>query len=515
MTAAHEFLDLPWKEPKSPGQSRTSQNERIIPDTTLASFVSRRKFLELTLGFGATTVLGELSSYQSQQQTDPAQQSSYGRRNPVRTGALNVLRIATAEGVVPIGRKQLYRMWMYNGRYPGAEIRVREGDRIRAVVKNQLPEDTTIHWHGLAVPNPMDGVPIFTQKPIAPGEEFTYDFVASPAGTYMYHSHVGLQLDRGLLGPLIVEEKQPHISYDRDYVLVLDDLLADAPQALVSTAGGMMGGMMGGMRGGMGGMMRMKVPPYVALLINGHLPDDSAVFETKKGQRLRLRFVNPSGATTYRVAIAGHRMAITHTDGRPVRPFGVDAFYIGMGERYDVLVETNNPGLWPIVAAPVEIKLPSARALLRYTDSQARQPTVVEPEGIRSGRVLNLTDLHALEPLESRKPDQDFDFALWGGMMSQAWTINGQAYPQADIVQVHEGGRVRVRMTNHSMMIHPMHLHGHFFRVNDILKDTVIVPPHMGQVSFEFTADNPGRWFFHCHNIYHMESGMAREFRYV
>lgn len=513
MTAPREVFAPHQEQRKSPRPSRVSKIGRRILNITTPGLLSRRKFFELALGFGATAVFGGVSSCRSQP-TDSAQYSSYGG-NPVQNGGSNVLGIVTAEGVVPIGGKQSFRLWMYDGRYPGAEIRVREGERIRAVVRNQLPEETTIHWHGLPVPNPMDGVPNFTQKAIAPGEEFTYDFAANPAGTYFYHSHVGLQLDRGLLGPLIVEEKRPHVSYDQDYVLVLDDLLADAPKLLASTGGGMMEGMMGGKRGGMGEMMRMQVPPYVALLINGHLPEDPAVFETKKGQRLRLRFINSSGATTYRVAIAGHRMAITHTDGRPVRPFAVDAFLIGMGERYDVLIETDNPGLWPIVAAPVEIKLPPARALLRYTDSQARQPTVVEPEGIFGGRVLNLSDLHALEPLESRKPDQNFDFALSGGMMNSAWTINGQAYPQADIVQLHEGARVRVRMTNHSMMIHPMHLHGHFFRVNDILKDTVIVPPHMGRVSFEFTADNPGRWVFHCHNIYHMESGMAREFRYV
>ena len=99
--------------------------------------------------------------------------------------------------------------------------------------------------------------------------------------------------------------------------------------------------------------------------------------------------------------------------------------------------------------------------------------------------------------------------------MSSAWTMNGQAYPAADPLSVRQGERVRVRLTNHSMMIHPMHLHGHFFHVGQAVKDTVIVPPFMGRVDFEFVADNPGNWFFHCHNVYHMESGMARVVRYV
>ena len=99
--------------------------------------------------------------------------------------------------------------------------------------------------------------------------------------------------------------------------------------------------------------------------------------------------------------------------------------------------------------------------------------------------------------------------------MSPAWTIGGQVYPEADPIAIRRGERVRFRLRNMSMALHPMHLHGHFFRVGQAWKDTVLVPPHMGAVSFEFRADNPGRWFFHCHNAYHMEMGMAREVRYI
>ena len=97
---------------------------------------------------------------------------------------------------------------------------------------------------------------------------------------------------------------------------------------------------------------------------------------------------------------------------------------------------------------------------------------------------------------------------------SEEWTINGEAYPEADPITIAEDGHIRVRMTNHSPMRHPMHLHGHHFRVGDVLKDTVTVPGHMGQVEFDVIADNPGDWFFHCHHLYHMETGMARVFEY-
>jgi len=137
------------------------------------------------------------------------------------------------------------------------------------------------------------------------------------------------------------------------------------------------------------------------------------------------------------------------------------------------------------------------------------------PEGLERGRGLELGDLRALDGAAVATPDRTIDLVLSGGMMSSAWTIGGQAYPNADPLDIQEGERVRVRLINQSMMLHPMHLHGHFFRVGEVVKDTVLVPPHMGRVTFDFTADNPGHWFFHCHNLYHMEAGMARVFRYV
>jgi FtsP/CotA-like multicopper oxidase with cupredoxin domain len=218
------------------------------------------------------------------------------------------------------------------------------------------------------------------------------------------------------------------------------------------------------------------------------------------------------------VALGGHRLTVTHADGRPVEPVTVDALHIGMGERYDVIVEADNPGAWPLMAATVEGDSAPALAVLRYADAAAtRPPAGAMPEGLTGGRLLRLSDLRALDPIPAGTPDRTFDLTLSGGMMgrSGAWTIDGQAYPNAEPLEIREGERVRVNMINQSMMIHPMHLHGHFFRVGDAVKDTVIVEPHMGRVAFEFIADNPGRWFFHCHNVYHLEAGMAREVRYV
>jgi FtsP/CotA-like multicopper oxidase with cupredoxin domain len=144
------------------------------------------------------------------------------------------------------GRK--VQTWGYNGGVPGPEIRVTEGDTLRVMALNRLPVDTTIHWHGLPVPNAMDGVPHITQPPIESGKEFTYEFVVPTASTYVYHSHVGLQLDRGVYGPLIVEPKKEELAYDREYVLLLDDWLdgvsgtpEDTLNALQASGGGMGG----------------------------------------------------------------------------------------------------------------------------------------------------------------------------------------------------------------------------------------------------------------------------------
>ncbi len=462
-----------------------------------AERMTRRRFLALA-GAGIASTRVVLGSAFAAQEGAPA-------------GTLHDLRRVPRRTEVDFGRLGRRTIWTYDGRFPGREIRVREGDRLRVIVHYELPEPTTIHWHGVPVPNPMDGVPGLTQQPIAPGGSFTYEFDARPAGSYLYHSHQGLQIDRGLVGSLVIEERSPHVAYDRDYTLVLDDLLPGEPPEMTAAQGDRSS------RGRMGGMMgSLGIPDYLALLVNGRPPADPPAFEVKRGDRVRLRFVNASGATTYRVAIAGHRMSVSHADGRPVKPIEVDALEIGMGERYDVTVEASNPGTWVIAAAPLQGSPEPARAILRYSGTRSATPAGQEPEGLRRGKLLALGDLEGVEPDDrAGRADRDLDLVLSGGMMSPAWTIGGQVYPDADPIEIRRRERVRFRLRNMSMGLHPMHLHGHFFRVGRAWKDTVLVPPHMGEVSFEFRADNPGRWFFHCHNAYHMEMGMAREVRYV
>jgi multicopper oxidase len=485
---------------------------------------SRRDALVRTGGIGIGASLFALTGCDA---AEPTVSRKRAARRKITSGSMQEFRLIAEPGEVELGPDVVYRTWLYNGRFPGPEIRVREGDRIKVRVENGLPEaGTTVHWHGIPVPNAMDGVPKLTQEPIPPDQAMIYEYDAAPAGSYMYHSHMDLQLDRGLLGALIIEERSAHIAYDHEEVLVFDDYLPDPPRSLAEMArsatresGGMMGGMMGRSRsGGMMGGMSGIVPPYAALLINGKLPSDPAQITVRSGDRIRLRLINPSSATTYRIAIAGHTMLVTHADGQPVEPVKVDRLTLGMGERYDVLIEAGNPGIWPLVGVAVEGDVQPARAVLRYVDARASTISDGLPRELTRGRALAYSDLRSVDgSFSARDPDRIFNLRLSGGMMMRpdVWTIGGEAYPDAAPLEIREGELVRVNMTNMSMMLHPMHLHGHFFHAGNALKDTLIVEPHMGRASFDFVADNPGRWLFHCHNLYHLHAGMAREFRYV
>lgn len=503
--------------------------------------IGRREFLQRSAAAGiALSPLGSLLAACGRGETGGASapadfEARYAeaiRASEAAGPPARELRLVAAPGEAQVGAGRSWRTWLYEGRFPGPEIRVKEGERLRVILENRLPEPTTIHWHGVPVPNAMDGVPEITQPAVLPGETFVYDYVAEPAGSYLYHSHVGLQLDRGLLGPLIIEEREPHVSYDREHTLLLDDWLPSEPISASERTGEGMEGMMERMRGmmgrgggaqrrGRGGMMLSDParPEYAALLVNGRGPDDPPAFEVRRGERVRFRLVNPASSTVFRVAIAGHRMAVTHTDSRPVEPTEVDSLIIGPGERYDVVVEAHNPGAWTIVAESVLGSPDPARAILRYADARRVRPRAGErPAGPVGGRELGIPDLASLELPggEAAEPDREFDLTLsWGMMMNPGeWTIDGARFPDAPALEVREGERVRVHMVNRSPIHHPMHLHGHFFRVGDALKETVLVPAHMGRTSFEFSADNPGDWLFHCHNLYHLEGGMARSLSY-
>lgn len=323
-----------------------------------------------------------------------------------------------------------------------------------------------------------------------------------------------------------MEPKKEDLDYDREYTLMLDDWLdgisgtpEDALDQLRSS-GGMGGGMMGGGSNPAGDLS------YPLYLVNGRTADNPETLKVRRGQRVRLRLINPASDTVFRFAVAGHKLTVTHADGLPVEPVEVDAVRIGMGERYDVLVEADNPGAWQVAAAP-EGKSGLARTVLRYEESsESSAPPPDARPGELEGKLLGYEDLRTTReksfPADGllNGPDRSLDLTLAGGHGNYVWAIDGQLFPEADPLEVSEGEWVRLNLQNRSMVLHPMHLHGHFFQVRNgtgrgPFKDTAIVDAHGGNLSIDFKADNPGEWLFHCHNAYHLATGMARVVSYT
>lgn len=225
-------------------------------------------------------------------------------------------------------------VWAFNGKVPGPEIRVKEGDTVRVVFTNKLPAATTIHWHGVNVPWTMDGVPGVSQKPVMPGETFTYQFVASPAGTRFYHTHgsgqrdEGSQLDMGLSGPLIIEPATPGPAYDIERVLMLDEWNSKS------------------MPEDTDGEMSMD---YDTFTINGKAWPDTQPLHVKAGQRVLLRLINAGTSSFHPMHLHGHSFRIVAMDGNPLPPDQQmlrDTLTLGPGERYDIEFTANNPGVW-------------------------------------------------------------------------------------------------------------------------------------------------------------------------
>jgi len=443
---------------------------------------------------------------------------------------------ALSAQIVPVDLAgRIVNTWAYGSGPAAAPIRVRKGERLKVNLTNALPEATTIHWHGLALRNDMDGVPDMTQPKVQPGTRFTYEFTVANAGTYFFHPHMGPQLDRGLYSPLIVEDPDEPSAPDAEHVLVLDDWLDGIDGATPeSTLEGLktkmsrgMEGMAGMNHGGGSGGTGMATSTllrgdagdvaYPLHLINGKPPADRPTFMSPVGGRTRLRVINAGSDTAYRFAVGGHRLTVTHSDGFPVLPFDVDTILIGMGERYDVTVSPQS-GAWPIVAS-AEGKNATAVGVLRTTDaaaSAAPQSDASLPELDRE--VLRYADLkpHASVALQNRPVDKTIKLRLTGDMMSYNWSLNDKRFPDTDKLIAREGQRVRIEMTNESMMWHPMHLHGHTFALdgNGLRKDTINVLPGETQAII-LDADNPGQWMMHCHNTYHLEQGMATTLSYA
>ncbi|MFR0638512.1 multicopper oxidase family protein [Arthrobacter sp. LS16] len=427
--------------------------------------------------------------------------------------------------------------WGYNGSLVAPTLRGTVGDQLNVTVANKLTESTSIHWHGLAMRNDADGVPGLTQEGIGAGTNFAYDFKLPHPGTYWYHSHVEMQRERALYGALIIEDPQEPLTYDKEWVIVLDDwmdgITGTPDDVLKELSGGM--GDMGGMDHGdtadpmvMGHMLMGATSDvlggdagdaaYPMHLFNGTTAEKPETFTAKPGERIRLRIINAAGDTAYRVGVPNQKLTVTHTDGFPVEHTEADAIVLGMGERIDAIL-TVRDGYTPVLAL-AEGKAQMAYGVLSTGSGTA--PARVDLPKTLTGKVLDGGQLTA-DPsvnLTAKTPDRVHELRLTGGMENYDWGINGHRFDMAkpfeNAFDIQAGERVEVKFVNDTEMWHPMHIHGHTFqiRTTGARKDTVIVRPRE-TVTVQFDADNPGQWLTHCHNAYHAERGMMGVFSYL
>ncbi|MEU9078769.1 multicopper oxidase family protein [Kitasatospora sp. NPDC048538] len=450
-----------------------------------------------------------------------------------RPGPERRVALTATETTLDLGGRTV-RSWAYGDRLPGREIRATAGETLAVTLANHLPQPTSLHWHGLALRNDMDGVPGLTREAVRPGAAAEHRFALGHPGTHWFHPHSGVQQERGLYAPLIVEDPREPLRYDREWVVVLDDWLdgvdGSTPDAVLAELAAGAGGTdhaagghdMPGMSGTAGatGPSRMLMGARSALLggdagdvahpfhlVNGRLAAAPETFTAKPGDRVRIRLVNAGGDTAYRVALGGHELTVTHTDGFPVEQTTTQALLLGMGERYDVLV-TVKDGVFPLTAL-AEGKGATALALLRTGGGTAPDASVRPVE--LDGRLVTAARLKA-DPavrLPARAPDRTVRLDLTGGMAKADWAFNGRRYEPSQRHPVAAGERVRLEFRNTTGMWHPVHLHGHSFALagDGPRKDTAVVLP--GEtLAVDFDADNPGLWMVHCHNVYHAEAGM-------
>ncbi len=496
-----------------------------------------------------------------------------------------------------------------NGGIPGPTLRFREGDTARIRVHNGLKSDTTsIHWHGVLVPNAQDGVPLITTPLIKAGETHTFEFPLRQSGTYWYHSHTGLQEQSGVYGSIVIEPKggEP-VKAAQDHVVVLSDWTTESPEEVMRTLHrgsdwygvrkGSVQSLTGAMKAGAlkdfwerekSRMPSMDISDvaYDAFLANGRR---SIALPGKPGEKVRLRFINAAASTYFYLESATGPLNIVAADGPAVKPLSVKRLLVGMAETYDVIVTVPRSGTWEVRAtaqdgsghssvmlgsgelhpAPeipkpdlyrmdymtaalgdmgdMDMSMPGmkhhAMAMSGHEGMDMKEmpgmdmsghegmdmkdmPGMKMDHGSSSGseqeRPLSpYSKLHARQStaFAASHPRRTIPLRLTGDMERYIWSFNGKTMSEDGVIKIKRGEVLRLEMVNDTMMHHPIHLHGHFFRVLEgqgsdaPLKHTIDVPP-MGKRTIEFEADESGDWLFHCHLLYHMHAGMARVFSY-
>lgn len=458
-----------------------------------------------------------------------------------------------------------------NGKLPGPTLRFQEGDWAVIRVHNRLKGETTsVHWHGLLLPNEQDGVPGLTTPPIQPGTTHTFEFELKHSGTYWYHSHTMLQEQMGVYGSIVIEpragEPQPA---DRDYVLLFSDWTNESPEEVMRTLKrgseyysfkkGLLPSIVGAAKAGAlkeyFSREWTRMPPmdisdvaYDAFLVNG---ERQVRLVANPGETVRLRLINASAATYFYVQSGAGPMKVVAADGPAVEPLEVDRLLMAIAETYDVLVTIPASGAIEVRATaqdgtghasavlgagtatpPPEIPRPDVYSgmddmLLAAIEEGDMHRPVGEGHAhgapsddapvAQSERPLSpYRQLRAPRPTTlPDNPTRTVTLRLTGDMERYVWSFNGKTLHEEPVIAVKRGENIRMEFINDTMMHHPIHLHGHFFRLingqgeRSPLKHTVDVPPMTKRV-VEFEANEYKDWMLHCHVLYHMMAGMTR-----
>ncbi len=483
---------------------------------------SRRSVLRAGLSAGAGAVVAPLlrgGAAEAVASTAP----DPGRLAPVEYP----LRLVHGERA-PGGRTQA--VLLTNDAMPAPEIRFRAGFLLRTAIENGLDEATALHWHGPLVPNAMDGEIGVTQLAIGRGAVTTYEFPAAEPGTFWYRSTAGLQRQLGLAGPLVVTEREDPDGASADQVVFLSDWASD-PDAVLE-----------GLRARRGvpeveerqrfvnpGPDGRPFPTDVrfpTFLLNGRAFRNAWTCRASAGTRVRLRLVNGSAQTFFRVMVAGHRLEVVAADGRPVEPIEVDHLVLATGERYDVVVTVREPGSWAIRA----VALGQSGGAVGVLHTPEAKPSVSTAPPTWSGEGLRYDMLRA-------RHEADLPTGAWRNLRvslaedeaAYRFTVNGRSYPAdpgrgeiPDALSIQPGERVAMEIDNKTRFAQAVHLHGHVFRVlSDGVppgvaprKDTLWVAPG-SQARIQFAADNPGRWLLEGMGLYRRLAGLSRVVAYV
>lgn len=461
--------------------------------------------------------------------------------------------------IQPTGKK--VKAIAVNDSIPAPTLRFKVGDTAVIKVSNSLKnQQASIHWHGILLPNEEDGVPYLTTPPIEVGKDRVFRFPLTHPGTYWYHSHTGLQEQQGVYGSIVVEPIKKSNDADREYVIVLSDWTNENPKSVMKTlmrgseyyavkkgsAQSIWGAYKKGQLKSYFRRERSRMPSmdmsdvyYDQFWVNGK---PKIQLDAAPGERIKLRFINAGASTYFYINSATGKMTVVAADGPKVIPTKISTLLMGMAETYDVVVTMPKHGAYEVRATAQDNSGHASIILGKGAVNLAKSPpkaNLYTMDEMVEGAMMSMgihedssmaqlarpqAPYHKLRSpnktnYKATLPRREIELRLTGDMKRYIWSFDNKTLKEQTSIKVKKGEVVRFKLVNDTMMHHPLHLHGHFFRIINQhgayspLKHTVDVPP-MGQRTIEFLANEEKDWFFHCHLLYHMDAGMARVVSY-